>query len=493
MHELELKLEVPAERRTAVEEGLFADAPAETLRASYFDTPDRRLAAHKVALRLRKEGAHWVQTLKAGAQNPLRRLEHNVDVQADGDAEPVLDPARHGGAPAASALKAALAGADEASLQTVYSTDIVRRIRVIDLGDSRVEVAFDTGAISAHGQWVGVCEIEIEARSGPPAALVTLARRWVLEHGLWLSTSTKSARGDRLSRGAAHAPVATAEAAAVTRRMGGETLLRATLDACMTQVLANASEVAAGSTSEGHVHQLRVGIRRLRTALRELGPLADALDPAWEAALVGLFRQLGQLRDRETVTHGARAELVAAGAPEIALPAPELAAPDVQHAVRAVPVQLALLGLIGFGLELEERAGEGDRRSKKSLRHVRRRLDKLHRQVVRDGKRFESLPIEAQHRVRKRLKRLRYLGEFVAPLFKRGDAERYFATLRAAQDALGERNDAAVALETYRHAAAQDPNAWFAVGWLAAQSAPAARRCRKVLTKIESAPRFWDR
>lgn len=492
MHEVELKLEVPADRRAAVEQGLFADAATQLLRARYFDTADRRLAKGAIALRLRQEDGHWVQTLKAGADHPLRRLEDNASVvAAAGGGEPPLELSRHLGTPAGDALQRALGSAPAGALLRRYATDVRRRVTVLDLGDSLVEAVLDVGTVEAGDRSVEVCEVEIELKQGSPAAMVGLAQRWVQEHGLWLSTIAKSARGDRLADGGAAPPAVHARRPQVRRGMNGEALLGATLDSCLTHLLANASEVAAGLPAEETVHQLRVGIRRLRTALRELGPLAGGIDPTWEAALVDLFRQLGQLRDRETVIQGAGAELAAAGAPPIELPAPGLSLPDPVQAVRSLPVQRALLGLLGFAFELEGRSVEEDGR--KSLRHLRRRLDKLHRQVVRDGRRFESLSVDEQHRVRKRLKRLRYLGEFVAPLFERRAGERYLAALRPAQDALGRRNDAAVAALVFRQAAAHDPKAWFAVGWLAAQEGSSARRCRKALSRIAAETRFWNR
>jgi CHAD domain-containing protein len=116
--------------------------------------------------------------------------------------------------------------------------------------------------------------------------------------------------------------------------------------------------------------------------------------------------------------------------------------------------------------------------------------------VLHDGERFESLDTELQHRVRKRLKRLRYLAEFVAPLFDAQDkdaAERYLKALRPAQDALGDFNDEAVAMALYREATGRDARAWFAVGWFTARHPAGAKACRKALEKIEDAPRFWKR
>jgi CHAD domain-containing protein len=168
--------------------------------------------------------------------------------------------------------------------------------------------------------------------------------------------------------------------------------------------------------------------------------------------------------------------------------------------VRAAAFQNVLVSLIGFtALAPEESAAVDSVDSVDAdgaRRLLRKRLQRLHKQAVRDGKRFASLDTESQHRVRKRLKRLRYLGEFVAPLFD-GDgkdaAERYLKALRPAQDALGEFNDEAVALALYRDAAQRDGRAWFAVGWFTARHAQGAKACRKALGKIEDAPRFWKK
>ena len=79
MVEIELKFQVPEAARRAVDAGVAAgDSRRTRLQAIYFDTPDRRLAAADIALRLRKEGRRWVQTLKAAGPNAMQRFEHNV-------------------------------------------------------------------------------------------------------------------------------------------------------------------------------------------------------------------------------------------------------------------------------------------------------------------------------------------------------------------------------------------------------------------------------
>ena len=104
---------------------------------------------------------------------------------------------------------------------------------------------------------------------------------------------------------------------------------------------------------------------------------------------------------------------------------------------------------------------------------------------------FAALEPEAQHRVRKQLKRLRYLAEFAEPLYPRRKVARYLDALRPAQDALGVHNDNAVALEAYRATAATDPHAAFAAGWLTARLQAGSLECQQALAPVIDAKRFW--
>ena len=82
MKEVELKFQVPPDRRRAVEVEVGGQQPAARmrLRAAYFDTPSGALAGAGLALRLRKEGRRWVQTLKGALPDGtgMTRAEHNV-------------------------------------------------------------------------------------------------------------------------------------------------------------------------------------------------------------------------------------------------------------------------------------------------------------------------------------------------------------------------------------------------------------------------------
>jgi inorganic triphosphatase YgiF len=500
MHELEIKLQIPAGQRTALETALdVAHWDRTELEAHYFDTAGGQLAAHGFAWRLRRENGQWVQTLKGTGGHLLQRLEDEVRVEPEADrALPRPELGRHRDSPAGRALAKAMGGSlDDASTLVVeqFHTRIERRIRVMSHGDSRVEVAYDRGGIHAKGHGIEVCELELELKDGPPDGVFALARPWLAAHRLWLSTTSKGQRGRLLVEGRPFAPVVKAGVPALEWSMSQRALLRAIVANCLEQVLPNADQIAAGSTEAEHVHQARVGLRRLRTALRELGAFGNPLDVEQQDMLATAFSRLGEVRDMESVSRSVLSRLAAAGAPEgLHWPPPAGEVHQPGAAVRDPAFQGVLLELLAFSLAEDEKSGSpGGKADGAGRKDLRKRLARLHRQVVRDGERFTELPVEQQHRVRKRLKRLRYVSEFLAPLYGAHAVERYVEALRPAQDALGEHNDDAVGLEAFTRAKNAQPEAWFAVGWLSAQQQESARDCRRALRKVAEAPRFWKK
>ncbi len=503
-----MKFLVPEDRRAALEQALRrGSVRRERLRSIYFDTADECLSRHAVALRLRQAGRRWVQTAKAATADTLRRLEHEVDVPAPRGEVPALDIARHDGTAAGDALRKALgsvnasgmggnAAASPGLLRERFRTDVWRLTRIVRVAGGRVELALDVGELVAGESSQPVCEFELELKSGQPAALVDLAMRWAARHGLVLSTISKAERGARLARGESEGPAVKATALHVDAGAGRSGFLAAAIANCLGQVLANASELAAGAGDEEIVHQLRVGLRRLRTALRDLGAFGNGTLPAWEQMLRSTCRELGERRDLAIVVPAWRAELDAAGAPAWASPLPPTSARRPEAIVRDAAFQRVLLTLLAFCQGVPPAAAEGvgerDGGEPVSLRSgLAQVLDDLRRHVDRDAKRFAELTPDRQHRLRKRLKRLRYLCEFSAPVFGAKKVARHLAQWREAQDVLGEANDERIAAEFFRAHAGTEPRAWFAVGWLAARHAACIERCRRPLRSAARAKPFW--
>jgi len=503
--EIELKFQIEPARletlRRAVA-GTAARAQTVRLQARYFDTPDDRLAAAGLALRLRREGrGRWVQTLKGRGDGLLRRLEHEVMLPT---AAPVaIDLSRHAGTQAAAAMREALGADGQCALVERFATEISRTRRVVRArgaaGETAaIELAYDLGRISAQGPdgpvQRAVAEVEFELLEGSPKVLLTLASRWVRRHGLWLDVRSKAERGQALAAGAPLAPV-WAQAPLIARRMAPSRALAAMVQAALAQALPNMAAVAeAREAGPEHLHQLRVGLRRLRTALREFSHgAAGALgfEAAQRGALEPVLTTLGDLRDRDVVAQTlspARAAARAAGLPLTAGPEPCAVGLTVLDTavLRERGFNLSLLALIGLTL-----ATQPDGHGRPLIEVAQRRLMRLHKRVAADGADFAALDDAARHALRKRVKRLRYSVEFVAPLFAAKDVARYLDLLKPAQESLGDLNDVAVSEAACRAAMVRDSGDAFVLGWLCARREALVASAAARLQAVAAAPRFW--
>lgn len=524
--EIELKFLVPrVARKALVAELARASASLErrTLAAMYLDTPDRRLAREGIAWRLRREGRRWVQTLKAARANALERFEHEV---LRPDASP--DATLHAGTPVGDRLLKLLRKAEAAGkfAGVRYRTEVRRTLRRVRTRGAVVEVAFDEGRILAGprpgpGEAAGgppeaplrLCEIEFELVSGSPLAMLALAERWRKRFGLILDPRTKAERGDRLADGLRFPTVRKGRSPAYPGVASTLDAWCAVLDECLDQIGRNAIGLVDGDPGlrVEHVHQMRVGIRRLRSALRSFRGWAPAPPPGLVDGLRALFATLGLSRDADVLDAGVAAALAAAGAPPLDDGVVATPAPDPREAVCATEVQQLLLAWLSWRMGLAEetppgvaQAGQadasvadatgahaigadpggagaggdarGDTDGEKSRgasfpRLAERRLRRWHRAIAAAAKAFDTLDDTALHALRKRIKRQRYAAEFFAPVLKAGALARYLKRLAVVQDRMGELNDLIVARERYQAMVADDPAAWFALGWLAARIA----------------------
>ena len=478
--EIELKFLVPAATRAALAAELAGRGSPQRvwLTAAYLDTPDQRLARAGLAWRMRREGGRWVQALKAAGRGALERFEHEV---VRPDASP--DPAAHADTPAGRALQALLdkAGDAEQGVGVRFQTQVRRLVRRVRTRGAVVEIALDEGRLMAAGAVQRLREVEFELVSGSPVAMLALVERWRQRFGLIYDPRNKAERGHALAAGSPHPPLRKAVSPCYDADASALQALGAVVDECLAHIGRNAIGLAEGDPAlqSEHVHQLRVGIRRLRSALRAFRdwvaePPAELVD-----GLRGLFAALGQVRDRDVLGGGVATELVRAGAPPLSLPA-AADAPDPGALIRAPETQRLLLAWISWRAGLQALPEAQD-----SLKRLaRRRLRRWQRDIASDCRRFDELDEAAVHALRKHVKRQRYALEFFAPLLPRKRAARHLQALAAAQQCLGEINDLAVARQRYQDLVASDPAAWFAVGWLTARLAEARAQASAELGQL---------
>lgn len=340
MPEQELKLHVPKEARAGVEKELLRGRVTRMrLQAFYFDTPERDLVRAKIALRLRREGEQWVQTLKMPGENSLSRIEINHNRPS-----PDLDLSLYAGEPFAAVLAK---HAD--ALSVCYETDVQRIFRQTRTDLGVVEIALDTGLLRAGSVELPISEIEFELKRGQLAAVFALGKKWQQAHGLILDARSKSERGDRLallnaelktiseqkqehqesSRCQAIAQfwaARTAQNISLHPKIHAQAALATVSAECLDQIIRNAAVLAEVDTAgiyqasgAEHVHQLRVGIRRLRSAWSFFNGIAELPSENLRAEIKLHFAKLGGTRDDDVLKETLLPVLSAAGQPPLIL------------------------------------------------------------------------------------------------------------------------------------------------------------------------------
>ncbi|MEX6500913.1 CYTH domain-containing protein [Pseudomonas zhanjiangensis] len=162
----------------------------------YFDTAERDLARAKVALRLRRDGEQFIQTLKTRGQSVAGLSERNeYDWHL---AKAKLDLKRLDD----SCWPASLAELDKKQIKPLFTTDFVRQRAEIAWGRGKakvvIEAALDLGKVIADGREEEICELELELRQGEPAALLELASELAADLPLMPCDISKAERGYRL-------------------------------------------------------------------------------------------------------------------------------------------------------------------------------------------------------------------------------------------------------------------------------------------------------
>jgi len=234
---------------------------------TYYDTPKLGFAKAGLSLRVRKTGGVYVQTVKTQSLGTLadNRGEYESSLPSSKpDLRFVSDPA----------LRQRLTEIANASrLQPVIETQIRRTTRALktDSGDE-IELAVDRGEIRTldNGRAVlAVNELELELKQGKPLALYNVARKLSRKTSLTLAMESKAERGMRALQGedvAAHK----AGRIELSPNCTAEQAFAAVLMHCLRHIARNASAVVDSRDPEG-VHQIRVGLRRLRAALSAFG------------------------------------------------------------------------------------------------------------------------------------------------------------------------------------------------------------------------------
>jgi inorganic triphosphatase YgiF len=462
MLEFEIKLAVDGpfaprlEPERAGVAGIEELAPLD-LRATYYDTPDLRLARSGITLRHRTgeaNGPAWTLKLpelqgKAAAHDSSSRDE----VELDGPGNVVPDRAED--------LVAAF-------VRTTALTPVARlrtRRRRWSLrdrdGEEVAELVDDRVSVLQRGRVVErFREIELESKGLDRKGVERIARL------LTESGAAEAPQVPKLVRALGPKATAPPEVAAPDRlkRSGpAAAAVRAAIARGVERIMLNDPRVRLGETEP--LHQMRVGTRRLRSDLRTFRPL---LDQDWADGLREELRWLGDVlgdvRDLDVMIERLREE----GrdlAPDlallfVALDARGTAARERLLAALRSARYVELLDRLVEAADSPELTPAAGARSDEVLPPLCRRSWKKLRKRAR--KLTSDSADEDFHRVRVLAKRARYCAEAVAPALgrRRGAQAEKFADMAAdLQDVLGDLQDSVVARGTILEVARERPRA----------------------------------
>lgn len=485
----------------------------ERLATVYYDTPEFDLARAGVALRVRRSGDRWMQTLKADGEAVAGlHTRDELEWPLDGEAIDLaaLDGSRY--------RKLFADGRVRERLQPVFTTEFDRAARLISFPDgTAAELAIDRGEIRAGARSAPISEAEIELKTGDAQRLFALARELARDVPLRLGHESKAERGYALA-GAAAAPPRKARPVLLAHGLSAGAGLRRIAVACITQMQANEAGTLEGRDPE-YLHQFRVGLRRLRSCLgiagmaigkevvapltEELGWLGTALGPArdWDVfaaeTLARLAREFDATEDLNAFLARCAAIRRAHGD----------AARDAVSSSRYTALLLALGESFArddlAGLQ-HSGAGEGAEREAEAARlsagvgdFAASVLDKYHRRLRKRGAGVPEASPAERHRARIAAKKLRYAAEFFASLHPPKRVRRYVDALEDLQDILGALNDAAIAGRLLDEAAAAGPDPvaprieGLVRGWIGATAAHELARYRRAWREFDAVKPFW--
>jgi inorganic triphosphatase YgiF len=511
--EIELKLTLEATaaprasellRHPAVRAVRHGRARTARVTSTYYDTPTFTLEEERVALRVRRDGTRYVQTVKGPPLDKAAGALHSHDEHEWRLGTPRLDQAHLDESP----WRKLFARARKRGLAPVFTTDVVRRSLPLVFPDgTKATIAVDVGTIRrqrAPGRRVKIAEVEIELDHGAPAAAYDLALALLEDWPLSVATTSKAARGYALVHGRAAGEAEPVRADTVALSLDGpaEEALAAIIGECLHQIAGNAAGLVDDNDPEW-VHQMRIGTRRLRSCLSLVARVAGRATVApltaevrWLARLLGTARDLDVFATETLPPLAAAVTQDPAAAPGMKRLARTIgirrraALAAAREAVRSRRFQRLLLAAGSLSATLAATSIEPTTAGEFSDKL----LTKRHGELGARGAELEHATTEERHALRVAAKKLRYVAEFFAVDDRGKRHRRYLKALARLQNALGHWHDAVTATRlTEELAASSDPATLGAVrGWAAAQMTAVEPEIADAWQRFAATDAFWN-
>ncbi|HSD36819.1 MAG TPA: CYTH and CHAD domain-containing protein [Rhodocyclaceae bacterium] len=502
--EIELKLAFPPEALKAISRHPLIVATtrvgrAQTLENTYYDTPDETLGKALIAVRTRRIGNRWLQTIKsantsAGGLSSRPEWEQPFDHKANRFDFSVVDDA----------TTRELLERNAERISPLFTTNFRRETREYSPRPGvRILMMIDTGTVSSGSaerlRTAPISELELELAEGEAADLLDYALQLGADLPLMPEDISKAQRGYQILH---DEPTRALRARSVTLNasMTSREAFLALAFECLQAWQANALGALTHDDPE-FIHQFRVALRRLRTLLRIFTTqLPEGFAKNWQQKLGQLANDVGLARDLD-VMHDSLLEEPAKG-PDA--PAFEALIQYLREASQAARIQVrtvlhsadARILLLQFSKALHTLPGTSGAPDLSNF--ASDSLHKLRKQVAKRLKHAQETGArEDLHSVRIAMKRLRYALEFFASLFDEKYAKPYLRKLGDVLGELGELNDITVGRNTLRQWAQTQENLreisiWIA-GWHAAHEQRRSRLVLEDTAELLDMPAPWKK
>ena len=427
--EIELKLEIdPGDLPLVRQNPLLAAAESHSSHqvTLYYDTPETVLKKHGLTLRVRSADGHFIQTIK-GATNRVGLVSREEIECEVASLKPDL------AALPEHPIHAVMTNCDGA-LREVIRSEVERTSWLVDFGNGRIQLDLDSGTMIAGKRSTEFAELELELRDGPPVILIMASRRISDYSPVRLGVLTKADRGFRLANNE-HAKVQKAGSVRIDPDMTVGQAFDTIVHACLKHYRLNEPLVTHKSNASA-LHQARVAMRRLRSALSLFRPAVEDVEfqhlrheLRWFTAQLGDARNLDVYLQRDH-PNDEREELILKR---------ERAYGRVTDAMNSLKFRRLLIDLVGWSAIGAWRSGKLAQRPIHSF--ANRRLDRLWRTISAAD--LAGMDEIEQHTLRIQVKKLRYAVEFLEGIYVKARAsERRFASaVEELQESLGKLND----------------------------------------------------
>jgi CHAD domain-containing protein len=498
----------PAPGRTTLELELPPDELARLLRAPAV------LAVRAGRLRTTRASIVWHDTAEAALAGDGLALSHH-----EGAPQPWRLEGLHGhmgpASPAAPARVLAEAATPEAlpiavpgPLAPIAAFSGRHRVLPLRMAGEAARLGVLDGALRGVAQDLATCRVVLD---GETWAVAALAYSLAGSLRLTVPRTSLAAHAMAVARGRAPAPRRLCAPAIPPGLSVDDALVFVT--ATLGHAILHWGALVPDRSSTEPVHQMRVSVRRLRSALSVFRRAVqdEAGQAPWLDDLADRMRllaaTLGAARDWDVFLAGTGEALARAFGADRRVAGLLAAASRKREAAYAalaahlggpawprLELTLALLPItrpwhVGAAPKL------ADMLASPVDAYAARALARRARRVLAPGESLAGLPAPALHDVRKQAKQLRYAAEFFAGLFADRAARRYLKRLEKLQAVLGRVNDTAVAAALTAQLGGGADRAFAAgvvQGFGAGRAARDAGQVRRAWRKFGKAAPFWD-